>query len=240
MRTVKDIADLTGISVRTLHYYDAIGLLNPTKKTEAGYRLYDDQALEKLQSILFFRELRFSLKEIKNILNSPSFDYNEALAQQITLLELEQERLTKLISYARDIQMKGAPHMMKDAFNKDDVMTYKAEVKARWGKTDTYHEYLKNEKKGTINDRTIEKLMNFFVIFGNMRHKSPKDPEVQKVVADYQQFINDNFYTCPNELLNNLGKMYVLDNRFKDRIDHAGGVGTASFVQKAIEKYSKS
>ena len=93
--------------MRTLHHYDAIGLLKPTEVTKAGYRLYDDTALGRLQNILLFRELRFPLKEIKAILDSPDFDPSEALAQQIRLLELQYKHLGELISFAREIQEKG-------------------------------------------------------------------------------------------------------------------------------------
>jgi len=89
MMTVKRVSDLTGVSVRTLQYYDKIGLLSPTELTDAGYRLYDDTALERLQQILLFCELEFPLKEIKAILGSPNFDRKRALSQQIELLELK-------------------------------------------------------------------------------------------------------------------------------------------------------
>ena len=93
MRTVNEVSKLTGVSVRTLHHYDAIGLLKPTKVTEAGYRLYDDTALSRLQNILLFRELQFPLKEIEAILDNSNFDPQEALAQQIKLLELQQKHI---------------------------------------------------------------------------------------------------------------------------------------------------
>ena len=93
MRTVNEVSKLTGVSVRTLHHYDAIGLLKPTEVTEAGYRLYDDTALSRLQNILLFRELQFPLKEIKAILDSSNFDPLEALAQQIELLELQYKHI---------------------------------------------------------------------------------------------------------------------------------------------------
>lgn len=106
MRTVNEVSKLTGVSVRTLHHYDAIGLLKPTEVTETGYRLYDDTALSRLQNILLFRELQFPLKEIKAILDSSSFDPLEALTQQIELLELQYKHIGKLISFAREIQKK--------------------------------------------------------------------------------------------------------------------------------------
>ena len=111
MRTVKEVSKLTGVSVRTLHYYDAIGLLEPTKVTDAGYRMYDDTALSRLQNILLFRELQFPLKEIKEILDSPNFNQEEAVAQQIKLLELQYKHIGELISFAREIQTKGVKIM---------------------------------------------------------------------------------------------------------------------------------
>ena len=117
MKTVREVSKLTGVSVRTLHHYDAIGLLKPSRVTEAGYRLYDDTALARLQSILLFRELQFSLKEIRAILDAPSFDPADALTQQIALLELQQKRLTALIAFAREIQKKGVFQMEFQAFD---------------------------------------------------------------------------------------------------------------------------
>ena len=95
--TIHEVSKLAGVSVRTLHYYDAIGLLPPTALTESGYRLYDDTALARLQSILLFRELEFPLKDIKRILDGPKFDQATALTDQIKLLELQQARLGRLI-----------------------------------------------------------------------------------------------------------------------------------------------
>ena len=134
MRTVKEVSKLTGVSVRTLHHYDAIGLLKPTEVTKAGYRLYDDTALGRLQNILLFRELRFPLKEIKAILDSPDFDPSEALAQQIRLLELQYKHLGELISFAREIQEKGVRKMDFHVFDKSEIEEYKAEAKEKWGK----------------------------------------------------------------------------------------------------------
>lgn len=107
MRTIKEVSRLAGVSIRTLHYYDSIGLLSPEKETESGYRLYDDTDLERLQQILLFRELQFPLKEIKGILDSPGFDKKKALEQQIKLLELKKEHLENLIDFARGIIMIG-------------------------------------------------------------------------------------------------------------------------------------
>ena len=141
MRTVNEVSKLTGVSVRTLHHYDAIGLLKPTGVTKAGYRLYDDTALSRLQSILLFRELQFPLKEIKAILDSSSFDPLEALAQQIELLELQYKHIGELISFAREIQKKGVRQMDFHVFDKSEIEQYKAEARAKWGNTKAYQEY---------------------------------------------------------------------------------------------------
>ena len=141
MRTVKEVSKLTGVSVRTLHYYDAIGLLKPTKVTEAGYRMYDDAALSRLQNILLFRELQFPLKEIKVILDSPNFNQEEAIAQQIRLLELQYKHIGELISFAREIQSKGVRTMNFEVFDTNEIEQYKSAVKAKWGHSKASQEY---------------------------------------------------------------------------------------------------
>lgn len=140
MKTVKEISRLTGVSVRTLHYYDEIDLLKPTQITDAGYRLYDDTALERLHSILLFRELQFPLKEIKAILDSPDFDTKTALNEQIELLELQKKRLDKIISSAREILTKGVNNMSFSSFDKTELEQYSAEAKEKWGHTNAYKE----------------------------------------------------------------------------------------------------
>ena len=117
MKTVHEASQISGVSVRTLHHYDAIGLLRPTAATEAGYRLYDDTALARLQSILLFRELAFPLKEIKRIMDDPQFDQATALEQQIRLLELQQEHLSRLIDLARETMKTGVTNMDFTAFD---------------------------------------------------------------------------------------------------------------------------
>lgn len=120
MRTVKEISDLTGISVRTLHYYDEIGLLKPTQKSDAGYRLYDDKALETLQQILFFREFDISLKEIKAVLDNPALERNQILQVQRKMLVTKKERMERLIASIDDI-LKGENKMDFTIFTKTEV-----------------------------------------------------------------------------------------------------------------------
>lgn len=120
MRTVKEISKVTGISVRTLHYYDEIGLLKPTEKSEAGYRLYDDKALETLQQILFFREFDIPLKEIKAVMDNPSLDRNRILQMQRKMLVMKKERMERLISSIDDI-LKGENKMDFEVFTKSEI-----------------------------------------------------------------------------------------------------------------------
>lgn len=120
MRTVKELAETTGISVRTLHYYDEIGLLKPTAKSEAGYRLYDDKALEILQQILFFKEFDIPLKEIKSVMESPAFDRNQILRMQRNMLVAKKERMERLIANIDGI-LEGGNEMDFAIFDKTEV-----------------------------------------------------------------------------------------------------------------------
>ena len=233
--TIREVSKLAGVSVRTLHHYDAIRLLPPTKLTEAGYRLYDDTALARLQSILLFRELEFPLKDIKRILDDPNFNQTTALTDQIKLLELRQARLGRLITLARETLETGVIPMKFDAFSKTEQEKYTAEVKEKWGNTIAYQEFQQHEKGGSTDNPAD--LMRHFAKMGKLKHLAPTSPEVQTAIRDLQQFITDHFYTCTLEILAGLGEMYVADDRFRKNIDKAGGEGTADFVAQAIRAY---
>lgn len=232
MKTVKEISKLTGISVRTLHYYDEINLLKPTQTTDAGYRLYDDTALQRLHSILLFRELQFPLKEIKTILDSPDFDTLSALKEQIKLLELQRNRLDEIISSANKLLTKGSKNMSFSAFDKTEMDKYAAEAKQKWGQTAAYKEF--EQKHLNSADKTNE-FMQIFAEIGKIKHLPPNSKKAKNLIKKLQNFITENYYTCTDEILKNLGKMYISDERFKNNIDKAGGVGTAEFTAKAIE-----
>ncbi len=210
MKTVKEISRLTGISVRTLHYYDEINLLKPTKTTDAGYRLYDDTALERLHSILLFRELQFPLKEIKAILDSSDFNTKTALEEQIKLLELQRNRLDEIIISAREILTKGTENMNFSTFDKTEIKKYADEAKQKWGCTDAYKEYI--QKHYDSADKT-DKLMQIFAEIGKIKHLSPYCEEAQNLIKKLQNFITENYYTCTDEILRGLGEMYVSDER---------------------------
>lgn len=239
MRTVNEVSKLTGVSVRTLHHYDAIGLLKPAEITDAGYRLYDNETLKRLQNILMFRELQFPLKDIKAILDNPAFDSKEALEQQIKLLELRRKHLEKLISFAREIQEKGVDRMNFKDFDKTEIEQYAEEVRERWGCTKEYAEYeQKTEgKTGKELEGMANKLLALFAEIGSLRKLPPIEKEVQEKIRELQAFITENYYNCTNEILHSLSQMYVMDERMKHNIDHAGGDGTAEFVKQAIEVY---
>ena len=241
MMTVNEISKITGVSVRTLHYYDEIGLLAPTVTTEAVYRMYDDTSLERLGQILLFKELEFPLKDIKSIIDSPNFDRKKALSEQIGILTLKKERLENLISFAEKIKSTGGCKMNFKVFNKQKLEDYKAEAKKLWGNTDAYREY--DEKAADYSDEKqnilAAEMMGIFEEFGKMLDKVPADEEVQKQVKKLQDFISANYYTCTNQILTGLGQMYSSGGEMSENIDRAGGKGTAIFVSKAITEYCK-
>lgn len=241
MKTVSEISKLFGISVRTLHYYDSIGLLKPTKLTESGYRLYDEQAIVRLQNILIFREIEIPLKEIKEILEKEQLNFEEIMTAQIKLLQMKKEKIEKLIAFALDIKEKGEMEMNTEIFNVEEMEQYKNEVIKKWGSTSEYKEYEQKMKGKTEKEKqeTMQKLMYFFQELGEWKESLPEDSKVQNKIQELQQFITDHFYTCTNEILYGLGQMYVQDERMKHNIDKAGGEGTAQFVQKAITIYCK-
>lgn len=239
MMTVNEVSRLTGVSIRTLQYYDAIELLPPTEYTEAGYRLYDDTAIERLQQILLFKELEFSLKEIKLIIDSPGFDRNKALEQQIELLTMKKEHLEGLITFARKIKMTGVNKMDFNVFDTTKLDEYTKKAKEQWGQTAEYKEY--EEKSGKqspeAKKQAWQNFMVIFVEFGKMMDKKPEDSEVQLEVKKLQHYITEHFYMCSNEILKSLGKMYASCGEFTENIDKVAGRGTAVFVSKAIDVY---
>lgn len=243
MKTVKEVSKLTGISVRTLHYYDEIGLLKPTETTSAGYRIYNGEALGRLQQILFFRELGFALKDIRSILDNPSFDPRKALENHRRLLVMERDRLDGLICLA-DQTLKGEMSMSFKEFDRSEIeeiqKEYAKEAEERWGNTDAYRESeRKTSSYGTDDWKRIHQESNrLYQEFAANRDKPADDPNVQKLVKEWQEFISRNFYNCTNEILAGLGAMYTGDPRFAKNINQHGE-GLADFMSKAIEVYCK-
>lgn len=239
MKTVNEVSKLTGVSIRTLQYYDKIGLLKPTKYTESGYRLYDDTALERLQQILLFRELEFPLKEIKEILSSPDFNRNKALEQQITLLTMKKEHLENLIDFARGIQFIGVKTMDFSVFDTKKIDEYAKQAKEQWGKRPEYKEFeQKSLKRSDEEEQAIMKeFMQIFAEFGELRNDKPESSEAQNQVKKLQEYISQNFYQCSKDILFQLGQMYAGGGEFTVNIDRFGGEGTAEFAAEAIRIY---
>ena len=239
MMTVNEVSKLTGVSVRTLQYYDTIGLLKPSGYTEAGYRLYDDTALERLQQILLFKELEFPLKEIKGIIDAPDFDRNKALQQQIELLTMKKEHLENLIDFARGLKLLGVRKVDFKVFDTKKIDEYSKRAKEQWGKTPEYKEYERKMQNMSDEDELamVDEFMQIFAEFGQMMALEPSDEEVQVQVKKLQDYITEHFYTCTKEILSGLGKMYSAGGEFTENIDRAGGSGTAVFASEAIEVY---
>ena len=237
---IKEFADFAGVSVRTLHYYDEIGLLVPAHIDECtGYRYYDETSLLRMQEILFYRELDFSLKSIGEILAAPDYNRNKALEEQKKLLMLKKERLERLI-LAIDDAVKGE-YIMR-AFDNSEFESYKSEVKAKWGQTDAYKEHAEKTKhysKEKWND-LAEGMNDIFAEFALCMKKGEvaSSCEVQNLVKRLQDHISENYYRCTNEILAGLGQMYVADERFRENID-TNGDGTAAFICEAIEVYCR-
>ncbi len=239
MLTVSEVSRISGVSVRALHHYDSIGLLPPTTVTGAGYRLYDEKALARLQTILLLRELEFPLKEIKRIVENPDFDEKAALKQQIELLSLKRSRLDKLITLARKIYETGVNTMNFEAFDKSKIEAYAKEAKEKWGGTPAYKEYARRAESISEAEQKVysAELMQIFARFGEIRNEDPAGEKAKSLVKELQDFISAHYYSCTPEILSGLGAMYVGDERFRCNIDAAGGEGTAQFAAAAIKAY---
>lgn len=242
MMTVSEVSRLTGVSIRTLQYYDKIGLLHPSGHTEAGYRLYDDTALTALQQILLFRELEFPLKDIRQIMSQPGFDRQKALVQQIELLMLKKQRLENLIDLARRMQQTGGKPMDFTAFDTTKLEEYARQAKQAWGATPEYQECEgKSAKRTPQESNTINaQLMAIVAAFGTLQTRPADAPAVQAQVKTLQDFITRHYYTCNKQILAQLGQMYAAGGEFTKNINAAGGPGAAEFAARAIEYYCKA
>ncbi len=235
---IKEFAQLTGVSVRTLHYYDEIGLLKPSEvDAQTGYRFYDENAFERMQEILFYRELDFSLKTIAEILSSPDYDKQQALSRQRKLLLAKKERLEQLIVTLDSVE-EGMGFMKTKNEYEALKNQYAEEAKQRWGNTDAYQE---SESRNTDFSKSAPLLDAVFEEFAELnRAGASPESEPAKIMAEkLQQCITDNFYTCTDEILKGLGQMYVADERFRKNIDRHGE-GTAEFVSACIKNYFKA
>ena len=235
MMTIGEVANLTGVTIRTLRHYDRIGLLRPAQVTEAGYRLYNDAALQRLHTILLFRELEFPLESIRRMLDTPGFDWQSALEMQRTLLMMKRGHIDRLITLTQTIHEKGMTHMDFTAFDKHEAEDYARQAEAAWGQTAAWQEYAVRQQKRAPgdNERAGQEMMAMIGQFGRSRPARPDSPEAQAFVSRLQAFITEHFYTCTDDALLGLADMYETDS-FRRSMDKAGGEGTASFLAAAI------
>lgn len=241
--SIKQLATLSGITVRALHHYDAIGLLTPQINPSNGYRVYGEGELRRLQQVLFFRELEFPLEDIKRIMASPTFEADQALQEQKKLLTLKKERLENLIQTI-DKTLEGGDHMSNDAkfsaFNDPTYQKHKDEAKARWGSTEAYKQSMERVGKmskaqldqvrdeGEAIARKTAELMESGAAFDS--------PEVQEQVDLFYKHLS-HFYDPSYELFRGLGQMYVDDPRFTEVYENRAK-GFAVFMRDAMAFYA--
>ena len=249
MFKIKQFAELTGVSIRMLRHYDKIGLLVPENINKFnGYRYYGEKNLATMQQVLFFKELDFSLQEIKEIINAKDFTPLDALNMQRNLLNLKKQRLENMVSFIDKLlrnkntgefnmskQLNNA--MNNDAFNKQKI-EYAKEAKDKWDNTDSYKQSQKRMAKYTKQDIAAinAKQEKIYQDLAQLMPLGVNDKKVQNLVHDARMLINDNWYKCSKEQFAALGNMYVSDARFKANIDKYGD-GLAEFLNQAIGVY---
>ena len=239
MKTVKEMSRLTGVSIRTLHHYDRIHLLTPTQVTEAGYRLYDDTALERLYMILVFREFGLSLQQIKDILDAPDHIRNGVLEQQIKLMQEKIRKLQNRISLAKGILVLGVKNMDFHNFNPKEMDDYSAQAKTLYGKTAAYKEFEQKSKQRTkAQEQDLGmQVMEFFTRLGKIRPCAADCEAAQTWARELQDFFTEHFYTCTPQILKGLAESYAGGGSMTENIDRAGGEGTGAFAKEVIELY---
>jgi len=241
--TVGQLANLAGVSVRTLHHYDAIGLLSPSDRTAAGYRVYRHNDLEQLQQILLYRELDLPLDAIGRLTLDPAFDRRAALVAQRAELASRAKRMTAIlaaIDAALDALSKGEPMNdtdMFEVFGDFDPNDHESEVTERWGDTDAYAESARRTARYTKDDwkRIKDEGATVTAELGVQLAKGakPDDQAVQALVDRHREQISRWFYPCSIEMQVNLGEMYVADPRFAATYDNVRP-GLAVFLRDAI------
>ena len=241
--TVKAVADMAGISIRALYHYDAIGLLKPSGSSLAGYRQYGEADLERLQEVLFFRELGFSLQEIKEMVDNPSYDRRQALALHRDLLLEKRKRLDDLlrnVGQTLDSMERGRDMATAELFGGLDeakLEEYRKEAKERWGSVvdDSYRRY--NSYTKAQKDAMWSDISSIYTGIAAKMDRDPGSPEVQELVGRWYRVINEKFYTCTPEVFRGLGEMYVQDQRFTDNIDKVKP-GLARYLKEAMGLYA--
>jgi DNA-binding transcriptional MerR regulator len=241
--TVSQVAKLAKVSVRTLHHYDEIGLLRPSGRSQAGYRLYEDEDLQRLQQVLFFKELDFPLEEIARLMGDPAFDLRSALQMQRKLLSQRADRVQALIravDAALDSLQKGTAmtkEEMFEVFGDFDPAKYEDEARERWGNSEAYKESARRTARYTKNDwmkiKTEGEQLQQAMAAQLAAGRAPTDPVVLELAEQHRAYITRWFYPCSYELHRGLGELYVNDPRFTANIDKVRP-GLAQFTREAF------
>ncbi|WP_201763473.1 MerR family transcriptional regulator [Chengkuizengella marina] len=246
MYKVKEVSSIVGVSVRTLHHYDRIGLLEPETTTPSGYRLYTDQNLERLQQILFFKEMDFSLQEIKEILDRPDFDRKKALKTHKEVLLKKKNRIEKMIKTVNKTlaSIEGGIKMEnKEMFNGFDMKEieehqakYAEEAKQKYG--ESYEKTIQKTKNYTKEDwkNITEEANGIYNKLASRMEFGPEDEQAQKAIHEWRQHITKYYYECTIDVFRGLGDMYVADVRFTNNIDKNKD-GLAEFMKQAMHVY---
>ncbi|WP_412541214.1 MerR family transcriptional regulator [Longispora sp. K20-0274] len=241
--SVGQVAKFADVTVRALHHYDEIGLLSPSGRSPAGYRRYDDADLERLQSLLFYRELGFPLEEIAAILGDPDVDATAHLRRQRELLLHRIGRLQDMVAAvefameARQVGIRLTPEERFEVFGDHDPARYEDEVRERWGDTDAYKESARRTKSYTKEDWLVIKgqaaSLNQRLALAMTSGVPADDPQVLDLAEEHRQQIIRWYYDCTYEIHRGLAEMYVADPRFTATID-ADGPGLAAYLRAAI------
>jgi DNA-binding transcriptional MerR regulator len=242
---VKEVAEIAGVSVRTLHHYDEIGLLVPRGRTDARYRLYDDADLLRLQQILIGRELGLSLEEIRRYLDDPRFDRRQALIKQRQQLSLRAER-TQAMLHAVDAALallddanphRGEAMDPKQMFDGFDPQRYEAEAEQRWGSSDQYRESKRRTQRYTKEDwqrYALEQKEIYAALFAALEAGvASDDPRAMDGAERHRLAIDRWFYPCSHAMHVGLSDLYEQDCRFAENIDKHGA-GLTPFLSAAI------
>lgn len=248
---VKEVAEIAGVSVRTLHHYDEIELLVPAGRTDAGYRLYDDDDLLRLQQILLGRELGLTLEEIRRSLSEPDFDRRGALLAQRAELEKRAEQTAGMLRAVdaalallerTDAGESAEGVSLKTLFDGFDPSRYEAEAEQRWGHTDTFAESKERTSRYTPEDWqrfAAEQAAIYGAAFRALQAgKPPTDPDALAAAERHRESIDRWFYPCSHEMHCNLAAMYEQDRRFAENIDKYG-VGLTPFLVSAIRENAR-
>jgi MerR family transcriptional regulator, thiopeptide resistance regulator len=239
--TVHQLAKMAGITVRTLHHYDEIGLLRPSYQKENGYRYYEEKELVKLQQILFFRELEFPLTDIKKMITATHFNAVQALKDQKQLLELKKKRLERILESLEDaIKREGGESMsdtnLFDAFDEEEFKKNQEEARDRWGHTDAWKQSQERTKHWTKEDyqRIVKEGAKWTGKLATLREQglSADSPEVQEMIGQHYEGLR-TFYEPSYEMYRGLGQMYVDDPRFSGYYEKFGK-GLAIYMRDAM------